>query len=156
MKTSKPVRSPLATVAPTISQAAAMVINQQRRVRIDLKDVRSFLAPLGRAARVSPESFTVALVSDRSMAALNRRYRGQARTTDVLSFSSQGNGYLGDVVISAETARRQARRYRHSLGEEIKLLMLHGLLHLLGYDHERDHGRMNRREHALRQRLGLE
>lgn len=133
-----------------------MIINQQRRVRVDLKAVRKFLAPLGRAARVSPERFTVALVSDRRIAALNRRYRRQARATDVLSFSSRGDGYLGDIVISAETARRQARRFGHALDDEIKLLMLHGLLHLLGYDHERDDGRMNRREHALRRRLGLE
>ena len=133
-----------------------MVINQQRRVPVDLQDLRLFLAPLSRAARVSPERFTVALVSDRRIAALNHRYRRQPRPTDVLSFPARRNGYLGDVVISAETARRQARRYGHSLVEEIKLLILHGLLHLLGYDHESDGGKMNRREHALRQRLGLE
>ena len=133
-----------------------MVINQQRRVPVDLKDLRSFLSPLSRVARVSPERFTVALVSDRRIAALNRRYRRQARATDVLSFSARANGYLGDVVISTETARRQARRFGHSLDEEIKVLMLHGLLHLLGYDHENDNGQMNRRELALRRRLGLE
>ncbi len=133
-----------------------MIINQQRRVPVDLKALRSFLAPLARAARVAPERFTVALVSDRRIAALNRRYRRQPRPTDVLSFSARGNGYLGDVVISAQTARRQARRFGHSLDDEIKLLMLHGLLHLLGYDHEQDNGRMNRRELALRRRLGLE
>ena len=133
-----------------------MVINQQRRVRVDLQGLRSFLSPLSRAARVSPERFTVALVSDRRIAALNRRYRRQGRATDVLSFPARANGYLGDVVISTETARRQARRFGHSLNEEVKLLMLHGLLHLLGYDHERDNGRMDRRERTLRRRLGLE
>ena len=133
-----------------------MLLNQQRRVRIDLKALRRFLPLLGRAARVSPERFSVALVSDQHIAALNRRYRRKARPTDVLSFPAGGNGYLGDVVISADTARRQARWFGHSLGEEIKLLMVHGLLHLMGYDHERDHGQMNRREHALRRRLGLE
>lgn len=133
-----------------------MIINRQRRVPVDLKALRSFLSPLSRAARVSSERFTVALVSDRRIAALNRRYCQQPRATDVLSFPARGNGYLGDVVISTDTARRQARRFGHSLGDEIKLLMLHGLLHLLGYDHERDNGRMNRREHALRRRLGLE
>ena len=133
-----------------------MVINQQRRVRVDLKPLHQFLASLSRAARVSPGRFSVALVSDRRIAAFNRRYRGQPRPTDVLAFSASGNGYLGDVVISVETARRQARRFGHSLGEEIKLLMLHGLLHLLGYDHDRDNGQMNRRELALRRRLGLE
>jgi len=60
------------------------------------------------------------------------------------------------VAISVETARRNARRYRHSAAEEVKLLILHGVLHLLGYDHETDRGQMNRREHALRRRLGLE
>ncbi|HXE74332.1 MAG TPA: rRNA maturation RNase YbeY [Candidatus Xenobia bacterium] len=133
-----------------------MLLNQQRRVRIDLRTLRRFLPRLSRAARVTPSRFSVALVSDRRMAALNRRYRRQPRATDVLSFPAGGNGYLGDVVISADTARRQAREFGHSLSEEIKLLMLHGLLHLMGYDHERDTGQMNRREHALRRRLGLE
>ncbi len=133
-----------------------MIVNQQRRVRVDLKAVSKFLPPLSRVTRVSPGRFTVALVSDRRIAALNRRYRRRRRPTDVLSFASSGNGYLGDVVISAETARRQARQLGHSLTEEIQLLILHGLLHLMGYDHERDNGQMNRRERALRHRLGLE
>ncbi len=133
-----------------------MIVNQQRRVRVDLKALSKFLPPLSRATRVSPERFAVALVSDRRIAALNRRYRHRAGATDVLSFPASGNGYLGDVVVSAETARRQARRLGHSLTEEVQLLMLHGLLHLMGYDHERDNGRMNRRELALRRRLGLE
>ncbi|MCH6554084.1 MAG: rRNA maturation RNase YbeY, partial [Acidobacteria bacterium] len=87
---------------------------------------------------------------------LNRRYRKRSAVTDVLSFSLRENGYLGEVVISAPTARRQARRYRHRVEEEVKLLLLHGVLHLLGYDHETDRGQMARREHTLRRRLGLE
>jgi len=133
-----------------------MLANRQRGVSIDTGELEAFRRRLSRVARVKPESFSVALVSDRRIAALNRRYRGRPRPTDVLSFSADGNGYLGDVVISAPTARRQARRYRHGLTEEIKLLMLHGLLHLMGYDHNTDNGRMNRRERALRRRLGLE
>jgi probable rRNA maturation factor len=133
-----------------------MIENQQRRVQVAHKALREYLPPLSRATRVSPDHFTVALVSDRRIAALNRRYRRRARPTDVLSFSASGNGYLGDVVISAETARRQARQLGHSLTEEVQLLILHGLLHLMGYDHERDNGQMNRRELALRRRLGLE
>ncbi|MFQ5776639.1 MAG: rRNA maturation RNase YbeY [Terriglobia bacterium] len=137
-----------------------MIINCQRRVSLDEKDLGSFVRALARTVRVSPESFTVSLVSDRRMAVLNRRFRDRTQATDVLSFpadSSPGmNGYLGDIAISIETAQRNARRFRHSLGEEVKLLMLHGALHLLGYDHETDRGQMNRRERRLRRRLGLE
>ena len=137
-----------------------MISNRQRRVPVDEDDLESFSQRLAGAVRCSPHDFTVALVSDRRIRALNRRYRKQARPTDVLSFplqtSSRTNGYLGDVVISVETARRNTRRCRHSAQEEIKLLILHGLLHLLGYDHETDHGQMNRRERQLRRRLGLE
>jgi probable rRNA maturation factor len=137
-----------------------MVLNRQNRFRVRQEPLRAFAARLARTLRLAPEAFTVALVSDRQMAALNRRFRGRARPTDVLSFpASNGrnsSGYRGDVVISVETARRNARAFGHSAGEEIKLLTLHGVLHLLGYDHERDRGKMNRREHHLRRRLGLE
>ena len=133
-----------------------MIANRQHGIAIDTGELEAFHRRLSRAAGVKPGSFSVALVSDGRIAALNRRYRGQPQATDVLSFAAAGNGYLGDVVISAPTARRQARRYRHSFAEEVKLLMLHGLLHLMGYDHETDDGWMNRREHALRRRLGLE
>ncbi len=133
-----------------------MLTNRQRGIAINTGELEAFRQRLGRVAGAAPESFSVALVSDRRIAALNRCYRGLPRPTDVLSFGGDSNGYLGDVVITAQTARRQARRYRHSLTEEIKLLMLHGLLHLMGYDHETDSGRMTRREHALRRRLGLE
>ena len=132
-----------------------MLVNCQRRVRVNAADLRRFATRLRRLLRLRPESFTVALVTDKRSAALNQRYRRRGHPTDVLSFAS-GNGTLGEVVISAETARRNARRYRHSAAEEIKLLMVHGVLHLLGYDHETDRGQMNRREHALRRRLGLE
>jgi len=134
-----------------------MIVNQQRRVPVDADELATFASRLARALKLSRRSFGVALVTDRRIAALNRRYRRRARPTDVLSFpASESNGYRGDVVISAETARRQARRLRHSTADEVKFLMLHGILHLLGYDHETDDGRMNRREHALRRRLGLE
>jgi probable rRNA maturation factor len=137
-----------------------MILNRQRRVSLDEEDLRAFAAQLARLLRLRADSFAVALVSDRQIAALNRRYRNRPGATDVLSFpvrrGGQANGYLGDVAISVETARRNARRYRHSAAEEIKLLILHGVLHLLGYDHETDRGQMNRREHALRRRLGLE
>lgn len=132
-----------------------MVINRQRRVPLSLPRLREFSERLGRRLRLSPERFAVVLVSDRRMAALERRYRGRRGPTDVLSFPA-GNGNRGDVVISVDTAVRNARRYGHSLGQELKLLMVHGLLHLLGYDHETDQGEMDRREHVLRRGLGLE
>jgi probable rRNA maturation factor len=133
-----------------------MIVNCQRGIRVRRAALARFGARLQRALRLRPESFTVALVSAQRSAALNRRYRRRPQATDVLSFAADGNGALGDVVISVPTARRQARRYRHSLEDEIKLLMLHGVLHLLGYDHATDRGQMNRRERALRRRLGLE
>ena len=87
---------------------------------------------------------TVAIVSDARVRALNRRFRKKDSATDVLSFPSGERGHLGDVVIAAGVARRQAREAGHSLQTEIRVLALHGLLHLLGYDHDTDHGEMAR------------
>jgi probable rRNA maturation factor len=100
-------------------------------------------------------SVTIALVSDARVRALNRRYRRKDRATDVLSFPAEEPDQLGDVVIATGVARRQARTAGHSLGTELRVLALHGLLHLLGYDHERDAGRMARAERRLRRRGGL-
>lgn len=128
----------------------------------------------------------VALVCDRKMRDLNRRFRGVDRATDVLSFPAAGadaagslppdgwperspevpagppepaagadDPHLGDIVIATGVARRQARSAGHPLGAELRLLALHGLLHLLGYDHERDTGEMERLERCLRRRGGL-
>ncbi|MGH9253748.1 MAG: rRNA maturation RNase YbeY [Vicinamibacterales bacterium] len=98
---------------------------------------------------------TVAIVSDARVRALNRRYRRTDGVTDVLSFPSGDPGYLGDVVIAAGVARRQAREAGHSLHTELRVLALHGLLHLVGYDHARDAGQMARVEARLRVRGGL-
>jgi probable rRNA maturation factor len=105
---------------------------------------------------------TVALVSDGRMRSLNRSFRGKDSATDVLSFAvARPDGMaaaprqLGDVVIAVGIARRQAVDARHSLGTELRVLALHGLLHLLGYDHETDDGRMARVEARLRRRAGL-
>jgi probable rRNA maturation factor len=110
-------------------------------------------------AGVAPASargeMTVAFVSDRHIARLNRDFRRQARSTDVLSFPSEAPPYLGDVVIATGVARRQAARAGHTLGTEVRVLALHGLLHLLGYDHERDDGQMERLERRLRRKGGL-
>ena len=106
-------------------------------------------------ARVAPArargEYSIALVSDARIRALNRRYRRQDRPTDVLSFEPS------DIVISMETARRQARETGHSCATELKILALHGLLHLLGYDHDAasDRGRMARVERRLRAKGGL-
>ena len=100
-------------------------------------------------------AMTVALISDARVRTLNRRFRKKDKPTDVLSFPSEERGYLGDVVIASGVAARQARAAGHSLGTELRVLALHGLLHLLGYDHERDDGRMARLERRLRTRGGL-
>ncbi len=110
-------------------------------------------------------SVTIAIVPDARVRALNRRYRKKDAATDVLSFPASASGLrrgkpnergdLGDVVIAAGVARRQARAAGHPLATELRVLALHGLLHLLGYDHERDDGRMARLERRLRRRGGL-
>lgn len=108
----------------------------------------------------------VALVSDRRVRALNKRYRGHDRSTDVLSFPAstslpdrpvkrRAGSLLGDIVIAQGVTRRQARSAGHGEATELRILALHGLLHLLGYDHERDDGTMARVERRLRQKAGL-
>jgi probable rRNA maturation factor len=111
---------------------------------------------LEQAAPVSARgAVTVALVADARVRALNRRYRGADAATDVLAFPADDPEALGDVVIAAGVARRQARNAGHSLQTELRILALHGLLHLLGYDHEHDDGQMARLERRLRRRAGL-
>ncbi len=98
---------------------------------------------------------TVALVADGRVQELNRDFRHMDTATDVLSFPADEPGTLGDVVIARGVARRQARVAGHDLPTEIRVLALHGLLHLLGYDHEDDGGRMARLEARLRRKGGL-
>lgn len=104
---------------------------------------------------------SIAFVSTARIRALNRTYRRKNRATDVLSFPADPKsqipnpGFLGDIVIARDAARRQARNARHSERTELRVLALHGLLHLLGYDHERDRGRMRRVEARLRRKGGL-
>lgn len=101
---------------------------------------------------------SVLLTTDAAIRRLNRTFRGKNKATDVLSFpaAEQSRGEVaGDLAISVDTALKQARDHGHSLATEIKVLMLHGLLHLAGYDHESDEGRMARREQALRKKLAL-
>lgn len=137
---------------------APLLINRQRAVRGDWREVRTFLAQL--SSRVARSGFSVCLLSDRGIRRYNRRFRRRDEATDVLSFPA-GNGRtkqennLGDILISAETARENARRYGLRLEQEIQVLALHGVLHLLGYDHERDEGHMARLERRWSRELGL-
>ena len=145
-----------------------MVINRQRRVKVDLTSVRGFAGQLRFVLRLGKREFNVCLVDDAEIKRLNAIFRDRARSTDVLAFGwrlqekgrsrrlsdSEFGGHLGDVAISAETARRNAIRLGHSTAAEIKLLILHGVLHLLGYDHEVDCGEMRALEQSLMMRLG--
>jgi len=146
-----------------------MILNRQRKYSPDVSALRIFVQQLKLALRLDRKDFNVCLVLDRQMRRLNGAYRRIHRPTDVLAFPWDGEAgqgldgahrrefrnFLGDVVISVETARRNARVERHSGLAEIRWLILHGVLHLLGYDHERDQGQMRRLELALRERLGI-
>ena len=105
--------------------------------------------------RTARGAVVVALVSDARVRQLNARYRDKNSPTDVLSFAAGEAGFLGEIVIASGVARRQARLAGHAIQVELRVLALHGLLHLLGYDHERDDGRMARVERRLRRKGGL-
>ena len=116
-----------------------------------------FLARAQRAAGLRGE-VNVLVAGNREIRELNRRYRGQDKATDVLSFPSDGGAgksFAGDIAISADLAAQSARQFGHAPAEELKILLLHGVLHLAGYDHERDNGGMARIEERLRAQLGL-
>jgi probable rRNA maturation factor len=158
-----------------------MVVSRQRRVSVDVARARAFARRLKVALKLGGRDFNVCLVDDGAMAQLNSAFRGKDAATDVLSFPWAGvkvgsgrapkkgarrssdkegggrefDGFLGDVVISVETARRNAGAEGHSTANEIRWLILHGLLHLLGYNHETDRGEMTAFELALRERLGI-
>jgi probable rRNA maturation factor len=132
-----------------------------RRLRVEVVTPQRFRAPgLGPwLEAIAPArargAITLAVTSDARIAALNRQFRRKNRPTDVLSFPSDEPAYLGDIVIAQGVARRQAKEAGHSLQTELRVLALHGLLHLLGYDHEHDDGEMDRLERRLRRRAGL-
>jgi probable rRNA maturation factor len=116
-----------------------------------------FLADAQTAARLRGH-VTVLLTNDAAMRDLNRRFRGKNKPTDVLSFPAADlvqSEEKGDLAIGVETALRQSVEQGHSLTVEIEVLILHGLLHLAGHDHETDSGQMQRRERSLRAKLGL-
>jgi probable rRNA maturation factor len=158
-----------------------MILNRQRRVRVSLPPLEEFLRQVCKVIGLPREAVAVCLVTDAEMARWNRLYRGKKGPTDVLSFQADGGRakpanhkppsarklrsaeisaedsgvYLGDIAIAPSVARRNARRFARALDEELRVLILHGVLHLEGYDHETDSGEMDRRERGLRRRLGL-
>jgi probable rRNA maturation factor len=136
------------------------VINRQRRRKINAKQWLEFLERAIRALPTEKREATVVFVSDAAIRKLNREFRGRDYATDVLSFPAQAEPFeteaqfhLGEVVISVEHAEEQARENNVRLENEIQQLILHGLLHLCGYDHETDTGEMNRLELKLRKKL---
>jgi probable rRNA maturation factor len=137
------------------------VVNRQRKYRLDLERWQQFVARALPQIHADDRSVTVAFVSDRAMRDLNRMWRHQTGTTDVLSFPAGPpeidgeESRLGDIVISIERAVEQASENGLTLENEIQQLILHGLLHLCGYDHETDNGEMNRLELKLRQKLRI-
>ncbi len=146
------------------------IVNRQRKIKVDVRQWRGFVDRAAvSVAEAAGKSLTVAFVSDGKMRELNKLYRGTDATTDVLSFASEpdefdaegepsvfkNDDYLGDIVISLEQAARQAAANDLEFDTEIKQLILHGILHLCGYDHEADAGEMNRKELQLREELGI-
>ena len=134
----------------------------QRKIDVDTVGLRDFAESLAdRIDEARDRRFTVALVPDKRMKELNSLFRGKDATTDVLSFPHEPDEFdpdtsnLGDIVISAEQAEKQSAENGLTLDGELKQLILHGLLHLCGYDHEADNGEMNKREMQLRRKLGI-
>ena len=116
-----------------------------------------FVARASRASKLSG-TINVLVTSSAELRSLNRRFRGKDQPTDVLSFPPAPefeNGLSGDIAISADIAKQNALLLGHSAAQEIKILALHGVLHLVGYDHETDQGAMAEREKTLRRSLGL-
>ena len=129
--------------------------NRQRKVALDDNEISEFVRRLGRDLAPAAE-FAVVVASERAVREANRRFRGKSGSTDVLSFPDEDEGRLGDILVCAGRAEAQANEYGHSAEAEVKTLILHGLLHLLGFDHETDAGDMRRREARLRLKYGLE
>ena len=138
-----------------------MIINRQRRVPVAIRPLQQFYERVRRELGFASESVTIELISDNTMARFNKTFRKKQGPTDVLSFPvngkrpSQRAEYIGDIAISPETARRNARRFSRSFPLEMRILILHGMIHLAGFDHETDQGEMDRLERRLRKRLGV-
>jgi probable rRNA maturation factor len=134
-----------------------MIIEHKRVVGATEGSLNAFVTKAKRAVGLRG-TLSVLLTSSREMCTLNRQFRGKNKPTDVLSFPSEvvgGQRFLGDIALSVEIAAQNAKKLGHSTAIEVKILILHGLLHLAGYDHEADHGEMARTEERLRAQLGL-
>ena len=138
------------------------VVNRQRKMPLDCERWQAFVEKTWQVIPTRTEGVTVAFVSDRAMRELNRLWRHKQGTTDVLSFPAEQDEFekaegssLGDVVISVEQAAKQAKENGLTLDQEIAQLILHGLIHLCGYDHSTDDGSMNKLELRLRRKLGI-
>ena len=131
------------------------VVNRQRRLKLDTEAWSNFAARALDAIGKSESSATIAFVSDNRIRGLNRQFRGVDKATDVLSFPAEEKLNLGDVAVSVDTAAVQAKENGLTLDEELAQLILHGLLHLCGHDHETDNGEMNQLELRLRRKLKI-
>ena len=143
-----------------------MVLNRQRKLKLKLRPLAEFLDQTLQVLKINETEVSVAFVSEREIAKWNQQFRRKQGPTDVLSFPAipqrakkarpgSASAFLGDIAIAPETARRYARKNGRTLDDELRTLILHGVLHLMGYDHESDHGQMNRIEQRLRRRLGI-
>jgi probable rRNA maturation factor len=133
-----------------------MVIFRKRVVGLSESTLSRFVTQATRAAKL-PGMVNVLVTTSRELRTLNRRFRKQDKTTDVLSFPPmlESADFSGDIAISADIAASNARQLGHSAANEVKILALHGILHLAGHDHETDDGEMARVEQRLRKKLGL-
>jgi probable rRNA maturation factor len=148
-----------------------MILNRQRAVRVSRRPLETFLRRVQKELGLGEASATICLVSDAEIARMNKTYRKKTGPTNVLSFPAAARRargslraaskrkkeveFLGDVAIAPATARRYARKNGRTLPSELRVLILHGVLHLMGYDHETDRGEMDRVEQKLRKRFGL-
>ena len=135
--------------------------NRQCKVQFDEDRLQDFIS-LARKDLASEWEFSVVISNDSALREANRKYRNVDRATDVLSFPSgdgrpytRPDGYIGDLLISAARAAKQAEQHEHSVTDELRVLALHGLLHLIGFDHEKDSGEMLEFETVLRRKYGL-
>jgi probable rRNA maturation factor len=132
----------------------SVVVVKKKLSGMSARALETMAARARKAAGVKGEVH-ILVTGDEELRRLNRRFRHKNRPTDVLSFPGDGNGLGGDIAISADMAAANARGLGHTLLHELNILIVHGMLHLAGYDHERDRGEMAHKEQELRRELGL-